>query len=224
MILIGGFGISKSLQSYLREALKEFSREFNYKGGMSLITTKDLSRKDPYVFVPVQIRVERINNLDREVAVSHGAILRAWNKEDGPTRITKSSYGFQIMEEYSPETIKEHLEVKKPFYDKLDGRYYVRDTIEWHVFKVKASTAFHFVLLLQLFIGNYLLIIQKGQTVPTQAEYSLPSVYRIFQEKAKNFRCEENLWVSDEDVASHYKLTHLKNKGNIRHLKSSLLY
>jgi hypothetical protein len=43
------------------------------------------------------------------------------------------------MEEYNPDKIKEHLEVKKPFFDKLDGRKYVRDTIEWHVFKVKTS-------------------------------------------------------------------------------------
>jgi hypothetical protein len=79
-------------------------------------------------------------HLYREVAVSHGAILRAWNKEDGPARLTNSSYGFQIMEEYNPDKIKEHLEVKKPFFDKLDGMKYVRDIIEWHVFKVKAST------------------------------------------------------------------------------------
>jgi hypothetical protein len=81
-----------------------------------------------------------LTHLHREVAVSHGAVLRAWNKEAGPARITKSSYGFQIMEEYNPDKIKEHLEVKKPFFDKLDGRKYVRDTIEWHVFKVNASS------------------------------------------------------------------------------------
>jgi hypothetical protein len=117
------------------------------------------------------------------------------------------------MEEYNPKTIKEHLEVKKPFYDKLDGRRYVRDTIEWHVIKVKAFPIVYSKLVLQLFMQKVLLTIQQGQSVPAQAEYPLPSVYRIFGENAKDFLCEENLWVSDEEVASHYTLKHPKNKG-----------
>lgn len=117
------------------------------------------------------------------------------------------------MEEYNPEKIKEHREVKKPFYDKLDGRYYVKDTIEWHVIKVKAPTTITFVLVFQLLIRDCLLIIEQGQSVPTQAEYPLSSVYRIFDENAEDYRCEENLWVSDGDVASHYKLRHKMNKG-----------
>ena len=74
--------------------------------------------------------------------MSYGAVLRAWNKEDGPLRITQSSYGFEIMEEYNPEKHPEHLEAKKKrkFNDKLDGIKYLNEVIEWHVRKVSTST------------------------------------------------------------------------------------
>ncbi len=73
--------------------------------------------------------------------MSYGAVLRAWSKEDGPLRITQSSYGFEIMEEFRPEVHKEHREAmrKKKFNDKLDGRVYLEGVIEWHVHKVSAS-------------------------------------------------------------------------------------
>ncbi len=48
-------------------------------------------------------------------------------------------YGFEIMEEYNPEKYPEHLEAKRKFNDKLDGRIYVRNVIEWHVCKVSSS-------------------------------------------------------------------------------------
>ncbi|KAE9363645.1 hypothetical protein N431DRAFT_422567 [Stipitochalara longipes BDJ] len=168
VVLIGGFGTSKSLQSYLREALKEIGRSFGYRGDIRLITTKDLERNDP------------------EVAVSYGAVLRAWSKEDGPLRITQSSYGFEIMEEFNPIKHPEHRVAKKIFNDKLDGKVYVEHVIEWHVC--------------------------KGEVVPTHKEYSLASVYRIFSATRKYFICEENLWVSDSEVHSHYQKTHKKNK------------
>lgn len=53
VILIGGFGTARSLQSSLRDALNELSREFRYTGGMRLITTRDLSRQDPYVIISI---------------------------------------------------------------------------------------------------------------------------------------------------------------------------
>ena len=75
----------------------------------------------------------------REIAVSYGAILRAWKKEDGPERITKSNYGFEIAEGYDPESYKEHIGVR-PFNDKLDGEKYILGVIEWIVFKVRSSS------------------------------------------------------------------------------------
>jgi len=57
------------------------------------------------------------------------------------------------------------------------------------------------------------LTIRQGEFVPTHMEYSLPSVYRIFAATKLTFICEENLWVSDSDVQSHYQITHKKNKG-----------
>jgi hypothetical protein len=70
----------------------------------------------------------------RETAVVKGAIFRAWNKENGPHRFTLLSYGFGITEEYNPEW-KEHAEIR-PTLDKVDGCYYVRNTIDWLVRKV----------------------------------------------------------------------------------------
>jgi hypothetical protein len=86
----------------------------------------------------VEIFIGELTHRHREVAVSYGSVLRAWNKEDGPARITQSSYGFEIMEEYNPTKYPEHREAKKKFYDKLDGKTYVLRVIEWHVCKVSS--------------------------------------------------------------------------------------
>jgi len=70
---------------------------------------------------------------DSEVAVSYGAVLRAYSKENGPASIPKLSYGFGITEMYDPETHEAHAEVLRPYIDKLDGIKYVQNTIEWLV-------------------------------------------------------------------------------------------
>lgn len=120
--------------------MREISQEFRYRSEIRLITTKDLERNDPYVEVRTG-GCDELTHIDREVAVSYGAILRAWNKEDGPARFIQSSYGFEIMEEYNPKRYPEHLQVKKKYKDKLDGKTYVEEVIEWHVCKVCSSSA-----------------------------------------------------------------------------------
>lgn len=67
--------------------------------------------------------------------------------------------------------------------------------------------------MLSLMLRKLSLTIRQGEFVPTHMEYSLPSVYRIFAATKLTFICEENLWVSDSDVQSHYQITHKKNKG-----------
>lgn len=68
--------------------------------------------------------------------MAQGAVLRALNKEDGPDRTTQSSYGFEITEPYSKDTIKAHANIR-PIYDNLDGISYVDNVIEWVIVKVR---------------------------------------------------------------------------------------
>lgn len=65
-----------------------------------------------------------------------GAVLRALDKENGPQRITKSSYGFLRTEPYEPLMWKAHAETK-PTIDQNDGEKYVVKTIYWLICKVR---------------------------------------------------------------------------------------
>ena len=71
----------------------------------------------------------------RGTAVASGAVLRALNKEDGPTRHIQSSYGFIRAEYYEPDVVKEQRGVNA-WRDPLDGELYIKNTIDWVVKKV----------------------------------------------------------------------------------------
>jgi hypothetical protein len=71
----------------------------------------------------------------RGTAVAHGAVLRALRKEDGPARIVQSSYGFLRTEPHEPKVWEAHKGVR-PWYDKVDGLTYVKNTIDWLIKKV----------------------------------------------------------------------------------------
>lgn len=68
--------------------------------------------------------------------MSLGAVRRALHKGDGPQRITKSSFGFLWTDLYDKENIPAHVGIKPNKTDPLDGRKYVRNTINWLVKKV----------------------------------------------------------------------------------------
>ncbi len=70
--------------------------------------------------------------------MSRGAVLRALDKEDGPSRVALSSYGFLRTEPHEPDVFPAHNEVR-PTIDKLDGKRYVVHTIDWLVKKVGRS-------------------------------------------------------------------------------------
>jgi hypothetical protein len=125
----------------------------------------------------------RILTFDRETAVAHGGILRAFNKEHGPARKINSSYGFLRSEPYGEWP--EHKNVKV-FIDKLDGEEYVDNTIDW--------------------------LVKIGQTVDYHAEYSITS-HHLFATTWEDFKCEEILYVSDSCRESHYRRKHPKNRG-----------
>jgi hypothetical protein len=71
--------------------------------------------------------------------VAKGAILRACDKENGPARRPRLSYGVLRHLEYQNEEwlAKKHpalaaaLKEGKKKYNHLDGKYWIEDTIEW---------------------------------------------------------------------------------------------
>ncbi|TVY93244.1 hypothetical protein LAWI1_G001604 [Lachnellula willkommii] len=121
---------------------------------------------------------------EQESAVAVGAVLRALDKENGPQRITKSSYGFLRTEPYEPHTWEAHAETK-PTIDQNDGEKYVK-TIYW--------------------------LICKNEPVPFHEEYSIIVIHTIPTNR-KSLLCEELLYVSDTSTESHYRRDHAKNKG-----------
>lgn len=168
VLLVGGFGASTSLRECLRKSLENISRKYGYK--IELITSTG-------------------RLADPETDVMCGAILRAWDKEHGPDRITQLSYGFEVTEEHEPDVHEAHKKLRgKP--DKLDGRSYVHGTLDW--------------------------VVLKGKEVPNYKEYSI-TVYRIVSATRKSFKLDEVLWISSSDpntsTESHRRHTDPHNKG-----------
>jgi hypothetical protein len=76
-----------------------------------------------------------LTNLKRSTAVARGAVLRAFNKEQGPLRNTSCSYGFLRTEPYEPEEFAAHKNARC-IIDKTDGEKYIDGTIKWLIQKV----------------------------------------------------------------------------------------
>ncbi|KAI1350063.1 hypothetical protein F5Y01DRAFT_165372 [Xylaria sp. FL0043] len=101
VVLVGGFAGSPSLRKYLERHLRTLSSR-------------------------VGCEMELIVRQNSVAAVASGAVLRALNKNDGPKRSIRSSYGIRRDEPYDP---KFHRSAK-PYRDPVDGLMYVR-TIDW---------------------------------------------------------------------------------------------
>ncbi|KAF7900126.1 hypothetical protein EAF00_004462 [Botryotinia globosa] len=86
VFLLGGFGASPSLRSYLRNYLREMSNKPEVGYDIELMTGNDASG------YPV-------------TAVSCGAVLAALNKNNGPARRAQSSYGIFRKELYQPNVL-----------------------------------------------------------------------------------------------------------------------
>ena len=67
-------------------------------------------------------------------AVASGAVLRALNKEQGPSRQARSSYGILRSELFNKEV---HHKDLKPVWDDVDGMRYIKNTIDWILKKVR---------------------------------------------------------------------------------------
>ncbi|CZR60755.1 related to hsp70 protein [Phialocephala subalpina] len=157
VVLIGGFAGSPTLRGYLTHQLKDFSSN----------------------------RIQLIDSDNPETLVARGAILRALDKKNGPTRVTRSSYGFLRTEPFDSTAYLAHVGIR-PSLDKVDGIYYVRNTIDW--------------------------LIKKGDRLPPRKEIVI-DVYHTFTTSANLFLCEEVLYVSDTSIESHYRKSHRKNHG-----------
>lgn len=66
------------------------------------------------------------------IAVSHGAVFRTLNKEDGPSRKLQSNFGFLQIEEYNNKLHPAAIPIHNP----LDNKKYVYDILDWVIKKV----------------------------------------------------------------------------------------
>ncbi|KAI9696318.1 MAG: hypothetical protein M1820_008160 [Bogoriella megaspora] len=126
--------------------------------------------------------------------VARGAVLRSLNKENGPSRISRASYGFLRTEQYKnpeyPKSSAAHVEAGVvPSIDKVDGFKYVRNTIYW--------------------------LFQKGETLDTSHKSETITSSHIFEMKAANLICVECLYASPGNHRSHFQRNHEENTGAI---------
>ncbi|KAK8071232.1 hypothetical protein PG997_011435 [Apiospora hydei] len=165
VVLIGGFSASRSLRAYLKQSLSK------YDGGR------------------IQLIAPTINH---GTTVSNGAVLRAFNKEHGPQRFARSSYG---LLRHLPKDVYDSKHQKRNHQDTNErtqpapctGEPYVRITIEW-------------------FIKKNDMIPEDWTRKPIRCQHFVK-------------RCEdpqlvvwEALYVSDSATASFFKKSHARNK------------
>ncbi|OKL64182.1 hypothetical protein UA08_00533 [Talaromyces atroroseus] len=165
VILIGGFASSPSLVRHLKKKLMEYSLQKR--------------RRIPVIVAPFP-----------GTAVAHGAVLRAANKMDGPERRIRSSFGILRAEPYEPTQWEAHANAN-PWHDPVDGRKYIKKTIDWVVNK------FPF----------------QGELLPSGTVITRPAFHTFPVEPDIKFICEEVLYISSRNHESHYRNTHFRNRG-----------
>ncbi|KAH6842480.1 hypothetical protein B0I37DRAFT_382023 [Chaetomium sp. MPI-CAGE-AT-0009] len=161
VLLIGGFAGSVSLRKYLSARLRNFCERKNCP-------------------VPTLLHPPHT-----ATAVARGAVLRAFNKERGPRRYARSSYGILRSEIWGE--FPEHDEAKRA-YDPHDGQAYAFNTIDW-----------------VLKLG------QEVEPVWSCTPFLCSHTFNCFP--VQPLICREILYVSDRSKDSHYQLSHPKNAG-----------
>ncbi|KAH8194146.1 hypothetical protein TruAng_011693 [Truncatella angustata] len=133
----------------------------------------------------------------RVSAVASGGILRSLNKDLGPARFIRSSFGLLRTEPWDDE--KEEFKIAgltKPQRSSTDGGYWVRDTIYW-----------------VLKHGSEVVTRSNNKPVePVWTSEAISCTHTIVATQGP-LRCEELLFVSDSDTESYYKRDHSKNHG-----------
>lgn len=128
VLLIGGFAESASLKKHIEKRLEKYCKENHCH-------IKPIRPENVYVS---QILFKFILSLlnSSATAVASGAVLRAFNKEQGPQRQARSSYGIMRTEHFGEYDEHDGL---KPSYDPYDGLPYIKKTVDW-VLKLVIST------------------------------------------------------------------------------------
>lgn len=161
VILIGGFASSPSLKRHIEKQLEDYSEQQGRR---------------------IPLRSSHLPN----TAVSHGAVLRAANKIDGPERIVRSSYGILRTEPYEPLILPAHSKAY-PWTDPIDGNKYIKNAIDW--------------------------IINKGELLPSGKSFTREASHTFEMDPDVRLICQEILFVSSKSHESHYRRKHENNKG-----------
>lgn len=72
----------------------------------------------------------------QQFIVSHGGVIRALNKEAGPSRLTKVNIGYEALEEIDP-TLESHSRNEYRKLNELTGIEYV-PVVNWVIRKVSS--------------------------------------------------------------------------------------
>ena len=112
VILIGGFGESPSLYNHLKKVLRRERNLLNQS-------------------------IDLVRPRYTESAVARGAVLRALRKEDGPERITRTSYGILRTDRWNG--LDRNHRRFHVWRDPADGEIYIKNAIHWVLDKVRWS-------------------------------------------------------------------------------------
>jgi hypothetical protein len=117
VIVVGGFGESPSLRSRLTKLVD---------------SKRNMAGSNIDIIWPDKFPTS---------AVARGAVLRSLNKENGPTRHLRASFGFLQTEQYNAEKPRaEYIEAGiKPTIDPIDGWENVENTIYWVIQAVSTT-------------------------------------------------------------------------------------
>ena len=117
LIVVGGFGESPSLRNRLTKLVE---------------SKRNLAGNEIDIIWPDKFPTS---------AVARGAVLRSLNKDNGPTRHSRASFGFLRTEQYDAKNpLPEYVEADvRPTIDPIDGWENVENTIYWVIQAVSAT-------------------------------------------------------------------------------------
>ncbi|KAF2178402.1 hypothetical protein K469DRAFT_695689 [Zopfia rhizophila CBS 207.26] len=208
VVLVGGFADSKVLQIFLEAELEKINKA--NRTAIQIIWSKEKQSSGP--------------------AVAKGAILRALDKEHGPKRLPRMSYGVLRHVPYEPQIARRDPKLKhllawkyKPKTNDIDGREYIHNVIEWPIKRVEKHRG------------------EKSQNQRNEDECKLKPVHlerfdstHLFSASKRKWVCEEIIYESPRCVKDNYlkddwenkeaeelgrvefDLTHLKKQGLIQ--------
>ncbi|KAF2129966.1 hypothetical protein P153DRAFT_315435 [Dothidotthia symphoricarpi CBS 119687] len=170
VVLVGGFGDSPALQTHLTLRLKELDR---FHGTRVAI-----------IFAPTNTGA---------CGVAKGAVLRAKNKAHGPRRVPRQSIGiYQHIPCTDVDSYPKAVFDQKRELCKLEGDYYIMNTIVWKI--------------------------KKGQgKIASTHTVTYESVF-MCNPKKRRWIATQDLFASSECTEDYYKRGHVKNKGRTTEL------